>query len=103
MWKIGSKMDREVCSIIDDLRKLPAGSFFKRADRINESEGEARMEKLKTGEKWLSVSVLGGKSIACFKNKNKKNPKEPDWRGNGVAIWVNEKRGASENQETAGI
>lgn len=48
--------------------------------------------KLKVGEKYLSVSVLGGKGIGCFKNKDKKKKEEPDYKGDGIAIWINEKQ-----------
>lgn len=50
------------------------------------------MEKLEVGEKYLSIVVLGSVTLKAFKNKNKQNPKEPDYKGDGVAIWINEKR-----------
>jgi len=43
-------------------------------------------------QKYLTVSILGSLRVNCFKNEEKKNPKEPDYRGNGVAIWINEKK-----------
>ena len=49
-------------------------------------------KKLETGEKYLSISILGQIKLAAFKNKDKKEAKEPDFLGNGVAIWVNEKK-----------
>ena len=50
--------------------------------------------KLQEGEKYLSISVLGQIKLAAFKNKNKKSAKEPDYSGNGVAVWINEKKAA---------
>lgn len=48
-------------------------------------------KKLEVGEKYLNVQVLGGKTIACFKNKTKTG-KQPDYSGNGVAIWITSKK-----------
>jgi len=50
------------------------------------------MEKLKVGEQYLSISLLGSINVTAFKNKAKKNPKEPDFKGNGIAIWVKKKK-----------
>ena len=43
-------------------------------------------------EKYLSIQILGkdGIKLAAFKNKDKKNDKQPDYIGYGVAIWVND-------------
>ena len=30
--------------------------------------------------------------MAAFKNKEKKNPKEPDYKGDGVAVWISIKK-----------
>ena len=52
------------------------------------------MEKriLEAGEKYLSISILGQIKLVAFKNKNKKNNKDPAFVGNGIAIWINEKK-----------
>lgn len=44
--------------------------------------------------KYLTVQVLGknGLRVNCFKNDQKKNPKAPDYRGDGIAIWINESK-----------
>lgn len=52
---------------------------------------------LPIGEKYLSISVLGQIKLTAFKNKNKTEAKHPDYTGNGVAVWINEKR-AKESQ-----
>ncbi len=57
---------------------------------------ESKSKKLEIGEKYLSISVLGQIKLAAFKNKNKKEPTEPDYTGNGIAIWVNEKKAQKE-------
>lgn len=49
-------------------------------------------KKLEVGEKYLSISILGQIKLAAFKNKDKKAAQEPDYIGNGVAIWINEKK-----------
>lgn len=55
--------------------------------------------KLDEGEKYLSISLLGQIKLAAFKNRNKQNAKDPDWVGNGVAIWVNKKKAESKDDE----
>lgn len=50
------------------------------------------MEKLEIGEKYLSIQILGGQiKLAAFKNKTKEG-QQPDYRGDGVAVWINEKK-----------
>jgi hypothetical protein len=51
--------------------------------------------KLEVGEKYLNVSILGGKSVACFKNKNKTG-QQPDYKGDGVAIWITSKKASKD-------
>jgi len=43
-------------------------------------------------EKYLSISLLGknGIKINAFKVKEKKTENDPDYRGDGVAVWINE-------------
>lgn len=49
-------------------------------------------KKLDVGEKYLSVYVLGQIKLRAFKNKNKKEgSKEPDYIGDGIAVWVSTK------------
>jgi len=47
---------------------------------------------LEVGEKYLSIKLAGHDYVAAFKNKKKKNPKEPDYKGNGVAVWIATKK-----------
>jgi len=52
-----------------------------------------KMEKLKPGEKYLSISLLGGQvKLAAFINKNKRSDDSPDFTGPGISIWVNKKK-----------
>lgn len=53
-------------------------------------------KKLESGEKYLSISLLGKINLAAFKNKNKNNEKDPDYTGNGIAIWIKKKKENSE-------
>jgi hypothetical protein len=50
------------------------------------------MEKLKVGEKYLSIMLAGHNPVSAFKNKDKKKDSEPDYKGNGVAVWINTKQ-----------
>jgi hypothetical protein len=52
----------------------------------------AEAKKLEIGDKYLSISVLGQIKLAAFKNKDKKSAKSPDYIGQGVAVWINEKK-----------
>ena len=86
-WDDGDSFDKVIKDNMEILRKLPAGDFFRTADKILEDE------KMEIGEKYLSIIVLGGKAITCFPNKKKvPGDKQPDFKGDGIAVWVNEKR-----------
>lgn len=50
-------------------------------------------------KEFLTVQILGSARVNCFRNANKKNPKEPDFRGDGVAIWINQKKLPEANNE----
>lgn len=54
---------------------------------------------LQIGEKYLSIRVLGSIKLAAFKNKNRKSEQDPDYIGNGIAVWINEKKGEAEKKE----
>lgn len=54
-------------------------------------------QTLKAGEKYLSISILGQLKLVAFKNQNKNSPKDPDYTGNGIAIWINEKKAKEES------
>jgi hypothetical protein len=49
------------------------------------------IEKLAVGDKYLVVQLAGHISVSAFKNKNKKG-NQPDFKGDGVAVWVNTKK-----------
>ena len=47
---------------------------------------------LEVGEKYLSISILNGQiKLVAFKNKEKTG-QQPDYSGDGVAVWINEKK-----------
>lgn len=54
---------------------------------------------LEPGEKYLYVSILGNLSLRAYKNKDKKSNKEPDFKGEGIAIWINKKKKPEEQEE----
>jgi hypothetical protein len=49
------------------------------------------IEKLAVGDKYLVVQLAGHNSVSAFKNKNKKG-NQPDFKGDGVAVWINVKK-----------
>ncbi len=56
-------------------------------------------KKLDEGEKYLNIKIVGHEYIAAFPNKDKKDNKEPDFKGNGVAVWVRKKKSESEKED----
>ena len=40
-------------------------------------------------EKYLSIKIAGHEYLAAFKN-NKTKPTQPDYKADGVAVWVKE-------------
>lgn len=47
-------------------------------------------EKMNPGEKYLTVSLFGGKiKINCFKNDKHAKDTDPLYYGNGVAVFIN--------------
>ena len=61
-------------------------------------ETQTQAKVLEVGEKYLSISILGTIKTAAFKNVNKRNSKDPDFVGNGIAIWINQKK-PTENKD----
>lgn len=59
----------------------------------------ANGRKLKVGERYLNVCILGQVYVAVFPNKAKTKPEEPDYIGNGVSIWIKEKQPPKEQEE----
>jgi len=57
------------------------------------------MKPLAIGEKYLSIRVLGSIKLAAFKNKDKKKASEPDYKGEGVAIWISTKKAKEETAD----
>jgi len=59
------------------------------------------MAKLEVGEKYLSIHLFGGEvKLSAFPVKEKNKGTEPDFRGNGVAVWVNTKKEGQPKQES---
>ena len=56
-------------------------------------------------EKYLNIKLVGHEVVKAFLNRDKiKNPKAPDFKGDGVAVWINEKQeksqiSSNENQD----
>lgn len=52
---------------------------------------------MKEGEKYLSVKLVGHEFVTAFPNQKTK-PEQPDFKGDGVAVWVKEKRASKEGE-----
>jgi len=46
---------------------------------------------MENGEKYLSIKLAGHDYVKAFPNKDKTAPNQPDFKGDGVAVWVQEK------------
>jgi hypothetical protein len=54
---------------------------------------------LEVGEPYLVIEILNGLKVLAFKNKDKTaENNQPDYKGNGVAVWVNTKKAAEEGK-----
>lgn len=56
-----------------------------------------KLANLEVGEKYLNIQILGSVKCAAFKNKDKKKPTDPDYIGNGVVVWVSQKKAPNTN------
>ena len=54
---------------------------------------------LEDGVRFLTVNLLGSITVSAFKNKNRKDKREPHYIGDGIAIWINEKKAAPKVEE----
>jgi len=43
---------------------------------------------MEAGEKYLDIKLVGHDWIRAFPNKNKKKPEHPDFKADGVGVWV---------------
>lgn len=48
--------------------------------------------KMEIGEKFLSIKLAGHDFVTAFPNKNKKKEDEPDFKGDGIAVWIRKKK-----------
>ena len=50
------------------------------------------MTELKEGEKYLTIKIIGHDFINAFPNKEKSNDSQPDFKADGVAVWIKKKK-----------
>jgi len=53
---------------------------------------------LEAGEKYLSIKMAGHDYVVAFKNKTKEG-EQPDYKGDGIAVWVREKQAKVEAEK----
>lgn len=58
-------------------------------------------EVFKMSEKYLTIKVLGDITLRAWNNKEqrKDNTKAPHFKGEGVAVWISEKKPKEEEQD----
>jgi hypothetical protein len=59
--------------------------------------------KLEAGEQYLSIKLAGHDFVVAFKNKDKGKVEQPDFKGDGDAVWVRKKTSPQKEEKvTAG-
>lgn len=53
---------------------------------------------LQEGEKYLTIRLLNNIKVSAFRNKDRKG-NEPHYKGDGVAVWINEKKNTHKTAE----
>jgi len=61
------------------------------------------MDKLKPGEKYLSIKLTGHDYVVAFRNRAKQKSNEPDYKGDGVAVWIREKKEPQTQQQKQNV
>lgn len=58
-------------------------------------------DSMKPGEKYLTIKVLGDITLRAFNNSEarKENKNAPHFKGEGVAVWINEKKEKPEEED----
>jgi len=51
-------------------------------------------------EKYLSVKLVGHNPINVFLNKEKTKENQPDFKADGIAVWVNQKKPKAEEKQS---
>ena len=54
---------------------------------------------LQPGEKYLKIKLAGHEYLAAFKNQKKEKPDQPDYTGDGIAVWIKEKQEPKTEEE----
>ena len=52
---------------------------------------------MEVGEKYLDIKIVGHEYIKAFPNKEKTKDIQPDFKGDGVAVWVKAKKAKKED------
>lgn len=47
---------------------------------------------MEVGEKYLYIKIVGHEGITVYPNREKKEEKHPDFKTNGVGVWVRTKK-----------
>lgn len=46
--------------------------------------------KMQVGEKYLDIKIIGHDFVRAFPNKNKTKDDQPDFKSDGIGVWVRE-------------
>lgn len=41
--------------------------------------------------KYVAIQIVGLQRVRAYENTNKKSEREPDFKADGVAVWLNER------------
>lgn len=70
--------------------------FANAREKMNKGENMTENKKLSEGEKYLTIQIVGHNPISAFPNKEKNKTSQPDFKANGIAVWVNKKKAETE-------
>ncbi len=49
--------------------------------------------------RYVKIQLVGHEPITAFENESKESDRHPDFKGDGVAVWINEAREKSDATE----
>ena len=58
---------------------------------------------MEVGEEYLQVKIVGHDFITAFPNKEKSKANQPDFKADGIAVWVKAKKAKEDKTEAKTI
>lgn len=61
---------------------------------------DEKTNKMEVGEEFLSIKLAGHGYVKAFPNKEKTAENQPDFKGDGVAVWKQKKKATTTDDPT---